>query len=92
MIDNSRAPGIASEQLPRARQMQNLTVHDLDAAMRWAADACMPGEYTETLLPALLWGLEKAAVQLDPLERRLRSVRRPAGKQFHWSITYTGER
>lgn len=68
MIGNSRVPGIATEAGPHARAMCNQTINELDAATRWATNACVAGEYSETLLPALLWAIEKAATVLTRLE------------------------
>lgn len=74
MIGNSCLPGVATEPRHRARAIEHDTLEDLDDAMYWAAQACVATEYTDTLLPAWLWALEKAAARLQPVERHLKVV------------------
>ncbi len=71
---NTSLPGVATEPRHRARSIENDVLADLDHALRWATDACVPTEYVETLLPAMLWAVDKAAAALTPVERHLKVV------------------
>lgn len=72
MEGNSRLPGVATDPLHAARarlyngraQLTN-ALANLEHALGWASDAVVPGQYYETLLPAWLWAIDKAAHALD---------------------------
>jgi hypothetical protein len=74
VIGNSQLPGVATEPRHMARAITAEVIEDLEDAMHFAAEACIAGEYEETLLSAWLWSIEKAAALLAPLERHLRVV------------------
>lgn len=85
-MGNSRLAGVATEPRHAGRALEHQVIGDLDAAFTWAADACDAGEYSETLLPAWLWAIEKAKAQLEHAEDLQNARRRQTRRLYDLAV------
>lgn len=80
MSYNSGIPGVATDQRARAQVAETMVCRELVDALTFVRRACVPGEYSETALPAQIWALDKAAAALAVYDDHLRPPVEPRTK------------